>query len=103
VYTFHLSLISTLYVHTGNMSDTGTCIALTTLNPLREAEINQLKMPVSVNEYVFWLQISVRNPFSLMQIFQDDNDLSGIELRGGFIEPSCPSKIAEDLAARAVV
>jgi hypothetical protein len=85
------------------MRDAATCFALTTLDPLREAKINQLKVPVRVNEYVFWLQISVRNPFSLMQVLQDDNDLGGVELRGGFIEPSCSSKIAENLAARAVV
>lgn len=84
------------------MGNEGTCIALTTLNPLREAEIDQLEMPFSVNEYVLWLQISVCNPFILMQVFKDDNDLSGVELRCGFIEPPCSSKIAEDLAAGAV-
>jgi hypothetical protein len=60
-------------------------------------------MPVSVQEYVFWLQITVNDALNVMKVLDRQRDLGGIESRGILVESPRTSKIAEDLTSGAVV
>lgn len=70
---------------------------------LCEAKVDQLKVPLGVNEYVLGLEVAVGDALALVQKLQDQDNLGGVELRGGLVEAACAAEIAEDFAAGAVV
>lgn len=60
-------------------------------------------MSISIYQYVLRLQVAVCDAFSFVQKLQDEHNLSGVELRSGFVEAARSSEIAKDFAAGAVV
>ena len=70
---------------------------------LCESKINEFQMSFGIYEYVLWFQVSVCNPFTLVQEFQDEDNLGCVELRGWLVEASSSPEIAEDFSARTVV
>jgi hypothetical protein len=58
---------------------------------------------LGINEDVLGLQVPVRDALLLVEEFQDEDDLGGVEARGGLIEAPRAAEVAEDLAAGAVI
>lgn len=81
----------------------GTFGRLTIVDFLCEAEVHQFQMALGVYENVFRLQVSVSNSFLLMQEFQNQHNLGGVELRGWLVEATCSAQIAENFTAGAVI
>jgi len=75
----------------------------TVFHLLCESKVNQLKVPLGVDQNVLGLQIPVCNTLSLMQKLQYQDDLGGVELGRGLVEASRSSEVAEDLAAGTVI
>ena len=60
-------------------------------------------MPLRIDQDVLRLQVPVCDALSLVQKLQYQDNLGGVELGRGFVEATRSAKVAEDLAAGAVV
>ena len=60
-------------------------------------------MSFGIDEYVLGLQVPVCDAFPLVQEFEDQDNLSGVELRSGFVEAAGSPQVAEDFTTGAVV
>lgn len=69
----------------------------------RKAEIDQLQMPLGINEDILGFQISICDAFLVMEEFEDQADLSGVEACGRFFESAMPSEVGKDLASGAII
>jgi hypothetical protein len=76
---------------------------LTVFNLLCESEIDEFQVPLGVYQNVLGLQVPVCDALLLVQKFEYQDNLGGVELGRGLVEASRSSEVAEDLAARAVV
>ena len=54
-------------------------------------------MPLRVQKHVFWLQVSVDDTV-LVEAFERQQDLGGVELRPLLREPLLPAEMVEELA-----
>ncbi len=75
---------------------------LTVTEPLGKAKIHQLYMAFCIEQQVLGLEIAVGNAFALVQEFEDQDYLRGVEARGLLVESLCLAEIGEYFAARAV-
>ena len=65
---------------------------------LREAEVSDPDVPLSVEQHILWLQISVDDVF-IVQSFNGANNLRRIQLGTLFLEPLLFSQVCEELTA----
>lgn len=70
---------------------------------LCETEIHQLYMALGIDEEILGLHVSVRNALDIVQEFQYQDNLCGIEPSSVQVESACVSQISEDFSSRAVV
>lgn len=76
---------------------------ITAVDAFSEPEINELDMPVGVQQEVLWLQVAVDDAEGVVQKGEDEHDLGGVEARRGEGEVVGASQVREDLAAWGVL
>lgn len=76
---------------------------LTIFHLLRKSEIHELEMSFGVDQDVLGLQVAVCNALPLVQKLQYEDNFGSVELGCRLVETSGSSKVAEDLAAGAII
>ena len=70
----------------------------------RKAEVDDLHMPLRVEQQILGLQVAVSNATLIfMQELQDQNNLGGVELRPLLREAAVSPKVAKQFAAGDIV
>ena len=68
-------------------------IVRTPIQLFREAEVNEFKMALGVNEYIFGLQVSICDSLLLVQELEYQAYFGRIEASSGLLKASIPSEI----------
>lgn len=70
---------------------------------LGKSKVDQLEVPLRINEHVLRLHVSIGNALALMKKFQDQDHFGHVEAGGWLIEARGSPEVSEDLSTWTVV
>lgn len=95
-YTFPLQIVS-------NVSNRFDQVMLTILDLFRKPKVNQLQVPLCVDQDILWLEITVCHTLLLVQELEDQHYFCSVELRSRLVEATRSSEVAKHFSPRTVV
>ena len=78
-------------------------LLLTVFKLLCKSKVDQLEVPISINEHVFGFHVSVGNALALMKEFKNEDHLGHIKSGSIFVKARCSPQICEYFATWAII
>lgn len=69
----------------------------------REAKVDQFDVPVYVNQYILWFEVSICNALDVVKVFYCQCDFRSVKFGCCVAKGARASEVAEDFAAGAVI